>query len=158
MPRRRESRICVSKRTLSYRGRYAARRYYQPGTGKHGSSFKSRHPPHASLTFYFSLLRPQASDKSDVRGQKRLTTGNFRPLSSSFFFTSNKYESLHRKRSHTTFDNICLTSPAASPVPVSADDKVQVSTAGIQIVKIHLRGNENQGYIPGSIFLHKRRD
>jgi hypothetical protein len=51
-------------------------------------SFESRHSPHASLTFFFPSLRPQTSDKSDVRGQKRLTTGNFRPLSSSFSFTS----------------------------------------------------------------------
>ncbi len=47
-------------------------------------SFKSRHPPHASLTFFFPSLRPQTSDGSDVRGQKRLTTGNFRSLSSFF--------------------------------------------------------------------------
>jgi len=91
----------------------------------------------------------------DSRGQKRLTTGNFRSPSSSFSFTSVMHGPHHREAISCTIDNICLTSPAVSPVPVSADDKVQVSTAGILIVKIRLRGNENQGTVPGSTSHHK---
>jgi hypothetical protein len=83
-------------------------------------SFESRHSPHASLTFFFPSLRPQTSDESDVHGQKRLTTGNFRSLSSSFSFTSFAHGPYHREMIACTFDNICLTSPTVTPVPVSA--------------------------------------